>query len=91
MVSPYAADQKTAAGHQGTTTVIPVTNAIEALNSSLRRAVKIRGHFPTDEAAMKLIFLVLRDVAKDWKMPTREWTEAKSQFAILFEERFKIA
>lgn len=67
------------------------TNAIEALNSSLRRAVKIRGHFPTDEAAMKLIFLVLRDVAKDWKMPAREWTEAKSQFAILFEERFIIA
>jgi|GEM_PF-3513372 len=40
---------------------------------------------------MKLIFLVLRDVAKDWKMPAREGTEAKSQFAILFEERFKIA
>ncbi len=71
--------------------IIYTTNAIEALNSSLRRAVKIRGHFPTDEAAMKLIFLVLRDVAKDWKMPAREWTEAKSQFAIMFEERFKIA
>jgi putative transposase len=71
--------------------IIYTTNAIEALNSSLRRAVKIRGHFPTDEAAMKLIFLALRDVAKDWKMPAREWTEAKSQFAILFEERFKIA
>jgi putative transposase len=71
--------------------IIYTTNAIEALNSSLRRAVKIRGHFPTDEAAMKLIFLVLRDVTKEWKMPTREWTEAKSQFAILFEERFKIA
>ena len=71
--------------------IVYTTNAIEALNSSLRRAVKIRGHFPTDEAAMKLIFLVLRDVAKDWKMPAREWTEAKSQFAILFEERFKTA
>jgi len=40
---------------------------------------------------MKLIFLVLRDVTKEWKMPTREWTAAKSQFAILFEEWFKIA
>ena len=70
--------------------IIYTTNAIEALNSSLRRAVKIRGHFPTDEAAMKLIFLVLRDVTKEWKMPSREWTEAKSQFAILFEERFKM-
>ena len=46
--------------------IIYTTNAIEALNSSLRRAVKIRGHFPTDEAAMKLIFLVLRDVTKEW-------------------------
>jgi putative transposase len=71
--------------------IIYTTNAIEALNSSLRRAVKIRGHFPTDDAAMKLIFLVLRDVTKEWTMPTREWTEAKSQVAILFEERFKIA
>jgi len=71
--------------------IMYTTNAIEALNSSLRRAVKIRGHFPTDEAALKLIFLVLRDLAKEWKMPPREWTEAKSQFAILFEERFKIA
>ena len=70
--------------------IIYTTNAIEALNSSLRRAVKIRGHFPTDEAALKLIFLVLRDVTKEWKMSAREWTEAKSQFAILFGERFKI-
>ena len=70
--------------------IIYTTNAIEALNSSLRRAVKIRGHFPTDEAALKLIFLVLRDVTKEWKMSAREWTEAKSQFAILFGERFKM-
>jgi putative transposase len=70
--------------------IIYTTNAIEALNSSLRRAVKIQGHFPTDEAALKLIFLVLRDVTKEWKMSAREWTEAKSQFAILFGERFKI-
>ncbi len=78
--------------------IIYTTNAIEALNSSLRSAVKIRGHFagadlrfPTDAAAMKLIFLALRDVAKAWRMPAREWSEAKTQFAILFEERLKIA
>lgn len=76
---------------EGVRKIIYTTNAIEALNSSLRRAVKIRGHFPNDEAALKLIFLVLREVSKEWKMPAREWTEAKSQFAIQFEERFKIA
>jgi putative transposase len=65
-------------------------NAIKALNSKLRRAVKIRGHFPNDDAAMKLIYLVLRDATAEWKMSAREWSEAKSQFAILFEERFII-
>ena len=68
--------------------IIYTTNAIEALNARLRRAVKIRGHFPNDEAATKLIYLVLRDTAAEWKMPSREWNEAKTQFAIMFEERF---
>jgi putative transposase len=71
--------------------IIYTTNSIEALNAKLRRAVRIRGHFPTDEAATKLIWLVLRDATADWKMAPREWGEAKSQFAILFEERFIIA
>jgi len=71
--------------------IIYTTNSIEALNAKLRRAVRIRGHFPTDEAATKLIWLVLRDATAEWKMPPREWGEAKSQFAILFEERFIIA
>ena len=70
--------------------IIYTTNAIEALNAKLRRAVKIRGHFPNDEAATKLIYLVLRDTAAEWKMPSREWNEAKTQFAIMFEERFVI-
>src|ERR687889_1078416 len=64
------------------------TNAIEALNSKLRRAVRARGHFPTDEAAMKLLFLVLNRSEKEWTMPAREWCMAKAQFAILFGERF---
>ena len=67
---------------------IPDTNAIEALNSKLRRAVRARGHFPTDEAAMKLLFLVLNRSEKEWTMPAREWSIAKAQFAILFGERF---
>src|SRR5918995_2536978 len=64
------------------------TNAIEALNSKLRRAVRARGHFPTDEAALKLLFLVLNRSGKDWRMPPREWAMAKAQFAVLFGERF---
>lgn len=64
------------------------TNAIEALNSKLRRAVRARGHFPSDEAALKLLFLVLNRTEKEWTMPAREWTMAKAQFAIQFGERF---
>jgi putative transposase len=64
------------------------TNAIEALNAKLRRAVRARGHFPTDEAAMKLLFLVLNRAEKEWTMPAREWSMAKAQFAILFGPRF---
>src|SRR3954471_13786568 len=67
------------------------TNAIEALNSKLRRAVRARGHFPTDEAAMKLLFLVLNRAEKEWRMPPREWAMAKAQFAVLFGERFSQA
>jgi transposase-like protein len=67
------------------------TNAIEALNSKLRRAVRARGHFPTDEAALKLLFLVLNRAEKEWKMPPREWAMAKAQFAVIFGDRFKRA
>lgn len=68
--------------------ILYTTNAIEALNSKLRRAVRARGHFPTDEAALKLLFLVLNRAEKEWTMPAREWCMAKAQFAILFGERF---
>jgi putative transposase len=68
--------------------ILYTTNAIESLNAKLRRAVRARGHFPTDGAAMKLIFLVLNRTEKQWTMPAREWVMAKAQFAVLFEERF---
>src|SRR5205814_3890410 len=51
--------------------ILYTTNAIEALNSKLRRAVRARGHFPSDEAAMKLLFLVLNRAEKEWIMPPR--------------------
>lgn len=71
--------------------IIYTTNAIEALNAKLRRAVRTRGHFPTDESVTKLLFLILNLAEKEWKMPAREWGMAKAQFAILFEDRFRIA
>ncbi len=68
--------------------IVYTTNAIEALNSKLRRAVRARGHFPSDEAATKLLYLILNRSEKEWKMPPCEWSMAKAQFAVIFGERF---
>ena len=65
--------------------ILYTTNAIEALNAQLRRAVRARGHFPTDEAATKLLFLVLNRSEKEWRMGPREWGMAKAQFAVISE------
>jgi putative transposase len=76
---------------EGVRKIIYTTNAIEALNSKLRRAIRTRGHFPSDDAAAKLLYLVLNHAAADWKRPPREWFEAKTQFAVMFKERFVLA
>ena len=68
--------------------ILYTTNAIEALNAKLRSAVRSRGHFPTDEAALKLLYLVLNRTEREWRMPPREWAMAKAQFAVLFGQRF---
>ncbi|MET3133589.1 putative transposase [Oxalobacteraceae bacterium GrIS 1.11] len=68
--------------------IMYTTNAIESLNMQIRKVIKNRGHFPNDEAATKLIWLALRNIAKNWKMPAVTWRAAKNQFAILFAERF---
>jgi putative transposase len=68
--------------------IVYTTNAIEALNAQLRRAVRARGHFPSDDAATKLLYLILNRSEKEWKMPPREWSMAKAQFAVIFGERF---
>ncbi len=75
---------------EGVRKIMYTTNAIEALNSKLRRAVRIRGHFPSDEAASKLLYLGLNQASNGWKRPPREWFMAKTQFAVLFGERFVI-
>jgi putative transposase len=68
--------------------IIYTTNAIESLHSKVRKAVRGRGHFPSDEAATKLIWLALRNITAKWKNPPIQWHAAKAQFAIQFEDRF---
>lgn len=70
--------------------MIYTTNAIESLNSSVRKSVRIRGHFPNDQSAAKLIYLALRSVELKWKRPPQFWSTAASQFAIKFQDRFTI-
>ena len=83
--------------------IIYTTHAIEALNSKIRRAVRTRGHFPNDAETdqksirwidfrlkeMKLLYLVLNHASDDWKRASREWFEARAQFAIIFGDRFQ--
>jgi transposase-like protein len=68
--------------------VIYTTNAIESVNARLRKIIKTRGHFPTDEAAGKLIWLALRNITAGWGTATHHWKDAMNQFAILYAERF---
>jgi putative transposase len=70
--------------------IIYTTNAIESLNAEVRKAVRIRGHFPSEEAATKLIWLVLRKVQARWKSAPVFWQAAKAQLAIQFEDRFVV-
>ena len=67
--------------------VIYTTNAIESLNSSIRKIIKTRRAFPSDEAALKLIYLALQNIAKRWTMPIKSWKAALNQFAIRYEDR----
>lgn len=66
---------------------IYTTNAIESLNASLRKVIKNKRVFPSDEAAIKLLFLALKNIAKKWSMPIHHWKSAMNQFAIMFEGR----
>ena len=68
--------------------VIYTTNAIESIHAQLRKIIKSRGHFPSDDAATKLIWLALKNITADWGHPSRDWKEAMNQFAILYDDRF---
>jgi len=71
--------------------VIYTTNAIESVNARVRKIIKTRGHFPTDDAANKLIWLALRNITADWGKAAQHWKEAMNQFAILYDDRFTVA
>lgn len=70
--------------------MIYTTNAVESLHRSLRKIIKTRGSFPTDEAATKLLYLAIQNAGVHWRRPV-EWTAAMSQFAILFGDRFAVS
>jgi transposase-like protein len=67
--------------------VIYTTNAIESLNSVIRKATKQRKVFPTDDSAMKVVFLAMQSAAKKWTMPIRNWKPALNRFMIEFGDR----
>ncbi len=67
--------------------VIYTTNAVESLHMTLRKVIKTRGSFPNEEAAMKLLYLALRNVSKKWGL-LLNWKEALNRFALLWEARF---
>ena len=71
--------------------IIYTTNAIESVHARLRKIIKSRGHFPSDEAASKLIWLALRNITSQWSRATREWKSAMNQFAIIYGDRFTLA
>jgi putative transposase len=69
---------------------IYTTNAIESLNNSLWKVTKNRNSFPSDEAVIKLLYMVLRNIMKKWTMPIRNWSLAVHQFSIHFEGRLSL-
>jgi putative transposase len=68
--------------------VLYTTNALESVHARLRKILKTRGHFPTDEAATKLIWLALRHITATWGKEANYWRSARNQFAIVYGERF---
>lgn len=69
--------------------VIYTTNAIESLNSVIRKATKRRNLFPTDQSATKVVFLAIQAASKKWTMPIRDWRAALNRFVIEFEDRLE--
>jgi transposase-like protein len=62
------------------------TDAIESVNCTIQKIIKRRQSFPNDEAAMRLIFMGLKNISRKWTMPIRDWGAALNQFAIIYGE-----
>ena len=72
--------------------VIYTTNAIESLNMSLRKIIKTRGSFPSEQAALKLLYLALKNVVRNWhNHMLSNWKDALNQFTVLWEDRIQNA
>lgn len=70
--------------------MIYTTNAVEAVNRSLRKILKTRGALPSDQALLKLLILALGPISQKWTRPIANWKQALNHFAILFENRFPL-
>lgn len=68
--------------------LLSTTNAIESVNMQLRKIIKTRGHFPTDDAATKLLYLALRNLSAKWRYTSREWVNALPHLVVIFGDRF---
>lgn len=68
--------------------IIHTTNTIESVNAQLRKIIKTRGQFPTDESATKRLWLAIRNTTVKWGSATHRWTASIQQFTILYKERF---
>jgi putative transposase len=68
--------------------LLSTTNAVESVHMQLRKIIKTRGHFPTDDAAMKLLYLALRNITKKWRNASRDWLTALPHLVVLFGDRF---
>ena len=66
------------------------TNAVESLHMSLRKIIKTRGSFPSEEAALKLLYLALQNVSRKWEI-VQQWKQALNQFEVLWGDRIKAA
>lgn len=75
--------------HEDIRKAIYTTNAIESLNSVIRKATKKRKVFPTEDSAKKVVYLAIRHASEKWTMPIRNWKTALNRFMILFEDRLK--
>lgn len=68
--------------------MIYTTNIVESFNNTLRKSVRNRGHFSTEDAIIKVLYLAIRGVPRKWNMPIRDWKQALNHFAIMFADRF---